>query len=223
MWNGYLAQARFGTEAGNRSYKVRRLPATHSGPRPGDFPIGSLQSRAAARSMLDTMPARQRICFPPDTPPDLALEAEIEAAAGRPLPHFTAIVSASWLLRSTSPHNSDGQRISTPNAGSGPRSNTSRQWRRASRLIAGRRRRSFDCPTKTIFPAMSSELMSIFFRVLQVVFQDSPLCCEQMTSMARTTGISSSRRKLVYGWSSRLTFTDPSGLRAPTPFNAAFA
>src|SRR5208337_3977854 len=80
MWNGYLAQARFGTEAGNRSYKVRRLPATHSGPKPGDFPIGSLQSRAAARSMLDTMPARQCICFPPDEPPFLVLEAEIEAA-----------------------------------------------------------------------------------------------------------------------------------------------
>jgi hypothetical protein len=58
----------------------RRLPATHSGPKPGDFPIGSLQSRAAARSMLDTMPARQCICFPPDAPPDLALKAEIEAA-----------------------------------------------------------------------------------------------------------------------------------------------
>ena len=30
--------------------------------------------------MLDTMPARQCICFPPDEPPDLALKAEIEAA-----------------------------------------------------------------------------------------------------------------------------------------------
>ena len=58
----------------------RRLPATHSGPKPGDFPIGSPQSRAAARSMLDTMPARQCTCFPPDEPPDLVLRAEIEAA-----------------------------------------------------------------------------------------------------------------------------------------------
>ena len=30
--------------------------------------------------MLDTMPARQCICFPPDELPDLALEAEIDAA-----------------------------------------------------------------------------------------------------------------------------------------------
>jgi hypothetical protein len=30
--------------------------------------------------MLDTMPARQCVCFPPGEPPDLALEAEIEAA-----------------------------------------------------------------------------------------------------------------------------------------------
>ena len=29
------------------------LPATDSGPNPGDFPIGSLQSRAAARAMLE--------------------------------------------------------------------------------------------------------------------------------------------------------------------------
>lgn len=58
----------------------RPLPATHLGPKPGDFPIGSLESRAAARSMLDTMPARQCVCFPTDEPPDLALKAEIEAA-----------------------------------------------------------------------------------------------------------------------------------------------
>ena len=58
----------------------RRLTATHSGPKPGDFPIGSLQSRAAARSMFDTMTTRQCICFPPDEPPDIALKAEIEAA-----------------------------------------------------------------------------------------------------------------------------------------------
>jgi hypothetical protein len=30
--------------------------------------------------MVDTIPARQCICFPPDEPPDLTLKAEIEAA-----------------------------------------------------------------------------------------------------------------------------------------------
>src|SRR5271157_3434409 len=58
----------------------RRLPATHLGPKPDDFPVGSLQSRVAARSMLATMFAWQCICFPPDEPPDLALKAEIESA-----------------------------------------------------------------------------------------------------------------------------------------------
>ena len=29
------------------------LPATDSGPKPGDFPVGSLESRAAARSLLE--------------------------------------------------------------------------------------------------------------------------------------------------------------------------
>ena len=29
------------------------LPATDSGPKPGDFPVGSLESRAAARTMLE--------------------------------------------------------------------------------------------------------------------------------------------------------------------------
>jgi hypothetical protein len=28
------------------------LPATNSGPRPGDFPLGSAESRAAARALL---------------------------------------------------------------------------------------------------------------------------------------------------------------------------
>ncbi len=31
----------------------RILPATHSGPRPGDYLLGSQQSRAAARAILD--------------------------------------------------------------------------------------------------------------------------------------------------------------------------
>ena len=29
------------------------LPATNSGPRPGDFPVGSVESRAAARAMAE--------------------------------------------------------------------------------------------------------------------------------------------------------------------------
>lgn len=34
------------------SEKRRSLPATVSGPRPGDFPLGSLESRAAARASI---------------------------------------------------------------------------------------------------------------------------------------------------------------------------
>jgi hypothetical protein len=36
------------------------LPATDSGPKPGDFPLGSARSRAAARSALDNYAAEQR-------------------------------------------------------------------------------------------------------------------------------------------------------------------
>jgi len=32
--------------------KPSPLPATHSGPRPADFPLGSVESRAAARAMM---------------------------------------------------------------------------------------------------------------------------------------------------------------------------
>jgi hypothetical protein len=35
-----------------RYRKEPPLPATDSGPNPGDFPVGSLESRAAARTML---------------------------------------------------------------------------------------------------------------------------------------------------------------------------
>ena len=58
----------------------RGLPATCSGPKPGDFLLGSLESRAAARSMLDGLAGKDCICFPPDELPDLELKAEIEAA-----------------------------------------------------------------------------------------------------------------------------------------------
>jgi hypothetical protein len=37
----------------NNSNKEPALPVTNSGPRPGDFPVGSLQSRAAARAMME--------------------------------------------------------------------------------------------------------------------------------------------------------------------------
>jgi hypothetical protein len=57
-----------------------RLAATNSGPKPGDFPLGSLESRAAARSTIDGMGGRDCICFPPNEPPHLQLKAEIEAA-----------------------------------------------------------------------------------------------------------------------------------------------
>jgi hypothetical protein len=36
----------------NNSKKETPLPVTNSGPRPGDFAVGSLQSRAAARAMM---------------------------------------------------------------------------------------------------------------------------------------------------------------------------
>jgi len=79
----------------------RSLPATHSGPKPGDFPIGSLESRAAARSMLDTAPARQCICFPPDEPPDLVLRAEIESAKAVRCPihgnRFSEVAPTSYI------------------------------------------------------------------------------------------------------------------------------
>ena len=58
----------------------RGLAATCSGPKPGDFPLGSLESRAAARAMLDGLAGKDCNCFPADEPPDLELKAEIEAA-----------------------------------------------------------------------------------------------------------------------------------------------
>jgi hypothetical protein len=38
----------------------QRLPATPLGPKAGDFPIGSLESRVAARSMLEARAATER-------------------------------------------------------------------------------------------------------------------------------------------------------------------
>jgi hypothetical protein len=36
------------------------LPTTHSGPRPADFPLGSLESRAAVRAFLSTQISKTR-------------------------------------------------------------------------------------------------------------------------------------------------------------------
>lgn len=36
------------------------LPATGSGPKPADFPLGSVESRAAARAMLSERPAETK-------------------------------------------------------------------------------------------------------------------------------------------------------------------
>ena len=58
----------------------RPLPASNSGAKPGDFPLGSLESRAAARAMLGTVTAKDCICFPLEEPPDLELKPEIESA-----------------------------------------------------------------------------------------------------------------------------------------------
>jgi hypothetical protein len=60
--------------------KERRLHAANSVAKPGDYLIGSIESRAAARSMLDGIGGRDCICFPFDEPPELELGAEIEAA-----------------------------------------------------------------------------------------------------------------------------------------------
>jgi hypothetical protein len=54
--------------------------ATTHAPRPGDFPIGSIESRAVARAMLGASTDSDCICFPADHPPALALSAEREAA-----------------------------------------------------------------------------------------------------------------------------------------------
>jgi hypothetical protein len=39
----------------NNRTKERFLPVTNSGPRPGDFPLGSPLSRAASRALLERM------------------------------------------------------------------------------------------------------------------------------------------------------------------------
>jgi len=49
-------------------------------PRPGDFPLGSIESRATARAMLGVTALSDCICFPADDPPDLQLMAERDAA-----------------------------------------------------------------------------------------------------------------------------------------------
>jgi hypothetical protein len=56
------------------------LAATNSGLKPGDFPLGSAESRAAARALLGIAVSQDCICFPADEPPQLELKGEIEAA-----------------------------------------------------------------------------------------------------------------------------------------------
>src|SRR5215472_7098207 len=58
----------------------KRLPATRPGPKPGDYPLGSPESRAAARAILSGIASTDCICFPADEPPGLELPVEIEAA-----------------------------------------------------------------------------------------------------------------------------------------------
>ena len=54
------------------------LPATHSGPRPADFPIGSLESRASVRALLTTQTSktkRSRVdVYPPVWSPKTAAQ-----------------------------------------------------------------------------------------------------------------------------------------------------
>jgi hypothetical protein len=71
-------------------------------PRPGDFPLGSTQSRAAARCLLQGgtlgVSRKECICFPPDERPDFPSNEDEERAAmvecplhGKrfePRPHF---------------------------------------------------------------------------------------------------------------------------------------
>ncbi len=56
------------------------LPATHSGPRPADFPLGSLESRAAARALLtiqvNQTRASQGDVYPPGWSPKTAAQKE---------------------------------------------------------------------------------------------------------------------------------------------------
>ena len=54
----------------------QRLSATNSEPKPGDFPLGSLESRAAACAILGTLTGEDCICFPPDEPPYLELKGD---------------------------------------------------------------------------------------------------------------------------------------------------
>ncbi len=56
----------------------RRVPATHSGPRPADFPLGSLESRAAARVLLAIQANRAAVTprhvYPPGWSPKTAAQ-----------------------------------------------------------------------------------------------------------------------------------------------------
>jgi hypothetical protein len=62
------------------------LPATNSGPRPADFPLGSLESRAAVRALLTVQkkqtPTSQGDVYPPDwLPKTAAQKSALESSA----------------------------------------------------------------------------------------------------------------------------------------------
>jgi hypothetical protein len=50
------------------------VPATVSGPGPGDYPLGSLESRAAARAMIE---ARERLNAIPDNLTEEEMRAQL--------------------------------------------------------------------------------------------------------------------------------------------------
>ena len=66
------------------------LPVTNSGPKPGDFPIGSVESRAAARALAEHKTEVKKVLrvevehmwergpgkLPPELPPDTRHESE---------------------------------------------------------------------------------------------------------------------------------------------------
>ena len=63
-----------------KSGEAYPLPATHSGPRPADFPLGSLESRAAARALLtirvNKTRASQGDVYPPGWSPKTAAQKQ---------------------------------------------------------------------------------------------------------------------------------------------------
>jgi hypothetical protein len=78
------------------------------------------------------------ICFPPDEPPQLQLKAEVESARSVLCPlhgeRFAKVAPAIWRVIESPSHMNLSE-------WSGIRRNTSRRWRRHSRLTDGRPRR----------------------------------------------------------------------------------